>query len=133
MMGVVGTTGYDDGVLGNDPFDTGFQNVKVTDIEAKFTGTGGGPSSTITFADGYNTTEAVPRMDASYIFNYSQQSFSAPHFERVSNRKYPQLQPGYLDETGGKLTVSFMDGHARLAAPSEFPGGTGLASWQIAP
>lgn len=113
-------------------FGSGLQNVNVTDIESRF-GPGGGQSSTVVFLDGfhpgwYTITTNNP------IFQNGQSAISAPHFEPINTRDYAaEKETGYLTVMGGRMNVSFMDGHARSAIPSEFPGGTGISSWRINP
>jgi len=132
MMGWINAAGYDASGL-YSMFTSGNQNVNITDIESRLGLAGGSASSCVTFADGYNPLGATSLINNNILVN-NQQIFTNPHFETTTIRNYTnQSQPGSILNTGGKLTVYFMDGHARAAGPVEFPGGTGLASWQVAP
>lgn len=131
MMGWIDHNGYD-GSGAYSLFSSGFQHVNVADIDSRLNTVGGSPSSCITFFDGFNYG-ASPTIN-NPVLSTDQQVFSAPHFETKPTRNYStKLQPGKLVDTGGRISVAFMDGHVRLASPKDFPGGSGLASWKINP
>lgn len=131
MMGWINSAGYDGSGLFS-MFTSGFQNVNVTDVESRFT-SGGSQSSTVTFLDGFRPVWFTPQTNNT-IFNNQQGVICAPHFEPTSTRNYAgNSQGGNIANYGGQMNVAFMDGHARSAVPADFPGGSGLASWQIDP
>lgn len=135
MMGWLSNAGaYDPSGLFS-LFTSGNRNVNISDIDAIFAA-GQGPSSTVILMDGFSP-DASPTTNNT-ILNSNQAVFSAPHLEAFNPRNYQAgggagTQSGTVTATGGATTATFMDGHARTVAPREFPGGSGLASWRVAP
>jgi prepilin-type N-terminal cleavage/methylation domain-containing protein len=102
------------------------QNVKETDIKES-------PSTTAMWQEGYKPDRWPPTTFNELWLNDAYERYIVPHFSStaiswdiVASANSPNPIAG-----GGQCSVTFMDGSAGNYAGSDFPGGTGNASFQL--